>query len=95
MRLSVLTAAFLGCVSLAGCASSTSPETVLSVKPSRETTSSVKADVPVPEVAVGESKVRAEDAQEMLAWAGPVPETHVFESVAKKSSLSLEVRGVG
>ena len=49
MRLSVLTAILLGCASLAGCASSSTPETVLAVKPSRETTSSVTKDGgPVP-----------------------------------------------
>ncbi|MCJ8148532.1 glycoside hydrolase family 25 protein [Shinella sedimenti] len=85
MRLSILTAALLGCVTLAGCASSAGPETVLSIKPSRETTSSVKASGPVPEVAVGQSKVKAEGASEMLAWAGPVPGTQVFESVTEKA----------
>ena len=76
---------------MAGCASSSSPETVLAIKPSAETTSSVrKGGGPVPEVAVGEGKVRAEGAKDMLAWAGPVPETHVFESMEKKSAIPAE-----
>ena len=91
MRLSVLTAILLGCASLAGCASSSTPETVLAVKPSRETTSSVaKGGGPVPEVAVGRSKVKADGAEEMLAWAGPIPETHVFETVTKQSAIPSE-----
>ncbi|MGB3813336.1 MAG: GH25 family lysozyme [Shinella sp.] len=91
MRLSVLTAVLLGCASLAGCASGSSPETVLAIKPSRETTSSVsKASGPVPEVAVGESQVKAEGAREMLAWAGPVPETHIFETVTKQAAVPSE-----
>jgi lysozyme len=89
MRLSVLTAILLGCASLAGCASSSSPETVLAIKPSRETTSSVKGGGPVPEIAVGEGQVKA-DGAEMLAWAGPVPGTNVFETVAKDSAIPSE-----
>ena len=91
MRLSVLTAALSGCVFLAGCASSTSPETVLAIKPSVETTRSVsKRGGPVPEVAVGESPVKADDAQEILAWAGPVPETRVFETMTQQTAIPLE-----
>jgi len=91
MRLSVLTAALSGCVFLAGCASSTSPETALAIKPSVETTGSVnKGGGPVPEVAVGESPVKADDAQEILAWAGPVPETRVFETMTQQTAIPLE-----
>lgn len=90
MRLSVLTAVLLGCVSIAGCASSSSPESVLAIKPSRETTSSVKATGPVPEVAVGEGRVNADGAKEMLAWAGPVPETHVFETMTQEGVVPSE-----
>jgi lysozyme len=89
MRLSVLTAILLGCASMAGCASSSNPETVLSIKPSAETTSSVKGGGPVPEVAVGESQVKA-DGAEMLAWAGPVPGTQVFETVTKERAVPSE-----
>ncbi|MCR6500006.1 glycoside hydrolase family 25 protein [Shinella sp. CPCC 101442] len=84
MRLSVLTAILLGCASMAGCASS-NPETALSIKPSAEVTSSVKAG-PVPEVSVGEGKVKA-DGAEMLAWAGPSAESHVFETMTKQSAV--------
>ena len=90
MRLSVLTAVLLACVSVAGCASSSNPETVLAIKPSTETTSSVsKGNSPVPEVAVGESRVTA-DGADMLAWAGPGAESQVFESVTKKSTVPSE-----
>ena len=84
MRLSVLTAILLGCASMAGCASS-SPETALSIKPSSEVTSSVKAG-PVPEASVGEGQVKA-DGAEMLAWAGPTPQSHVFETMEKQSAV--------
>ena len=87
MRLSVLTAILLGCASMAGCASS-SPETALSIKPSSEVTSSVKAG-PVPEASVGEGQVKA-DGAEMLAWAGPTPQSHVFETMAKQSAVPEE-----
>ncbi|WP_313532293.1 GH25 family lysozyme [Shinella sp.] len=86
MRLSVLTAILLGCASMAGCASSSNPETALSIKPSSEVTSSVKAG-PVPEVAVGEGKVKAEGGADMLAWAGAMPENHVFETMEKQSAV--------
>ena len=87
MRLSVLTTVLLACASMAGCASS-SPEAALSIKPSAEVTSSVtKGSSSVPEVAVGESKVNADGAQDMLAWAGPVPETQVFETMTKSRSV--------
>ncbi len=86
MRLSVLTAILLGCASMAGCASSSNPETALSIKPSAEVTSSVKAG-PVPEVAVGEGKVKADGGAEMLAWAGAMPENHVFETMEKQSAV--------
>ena len=95
MRLSVVTALLLGCVSMTGCASNSNPVAALSIKPSAETTSSVsKGNSPVPEVAVGESRVSAEGAQDMLAWAGPVPETRVFETVAKDRSAVPSERPV-
>ena len=90
MRLSILTSVLLASISMAGCASSSNPVSALAIKPSAETTSSVsKASGPVPEVAVGEGKVKAEGA-DMLAWAGPVPDTHVFETVTKQSAVPAE-----
>ena len=90
MRLSVLTTALLACVATAGCASSSNPVSALAIKPSAETTASVsKVSGPVPEVAVGESKVTAEGA-DMLAWAGPVPGTGAFESVTMQSAIPAE-----
>ena len=75
---------------MAGCASSSNPVAALSIKPSAETTSSVsKASAPVPEVVVGESQVKA-DGAEMLAWAGPVPGTHVFENVTQQTAIPAE-----
>lgn len=88
MRLSVRPAVLLACVFLAGCASNSTPETALAIKPSQETTSSV-SKVPVPTVEVGEGAVKAEGAQDMLAWAGPVPETHVFEAVTKAQESAV------
>jgi lysozyme len=94
MRLSVLSTVLLACVAMAGCASSSNPETALAIKPSRETTSSVAKSGPVPEAAVGEGKVNADGAQDMLAWAGPVPETHVFETLTKNGSAVPSERPV-
>ncbi|ANH04696.1 MULTISPECIES: glycoside hydrolase family 25 protein [Shinella] len=90
MRLSVLTTVLLACAAMTGCASSSNPVSALAIKPSAETTASVsKASGPVPEVAVGESKVTA-DGAEMLAWAGPAAGTHVFESVTQQSAIPAE-----
>jgi lysozyme len=90
MRLSVLTSVLLACASMAGCASNSNPESVLSIKPSAEVTSSVSKDnSPVPEVAVGQSQVTA-DGAEMLAWAGPGPDSQVFETVTKQSAVPSE-----
>ena len=90
MRLSVLTTVLLACAAMTGCASSSNPVSALAIKPSAETTASVsKASGPVPEVAVGESKVTA-DGADMLAWAGPVPGTRVFESVTNQSVIPAE-----
>lgn len=85
MRLSAATAIiFAGLVS--GCTSSSSLDTI-APRPSRETTSSVVLSAaPVPAANVGArvsevtppQTVQSAPPQEMLAWAGPVPEPEAF-----------------
>lgn len=74
-------AIFAACLILAGCTSSSGPESVLAPRPSKETTSSVSpapvVPAPVPAKAVG-SAVAAAEPQEALAWAGPAPDPQVF-----------------
>lgn len=88
MRLSIVSATLLACVSLAGCASSSSdPVAALGLKPSVETTSSVsRSSGPVPTVAVGQGEVKAGEAQEMLAWAGPAPGSDALNAVTRAQS---------
>ncbi|MCX8999219.1 glycoside hydrolase family 25 protein [Rhizobiaceae bacterium BDR2-2] len=99
MRLSVLSSLLIGGIALAGCRSS-SPADVLAITPSRDITSSVTASAPVPSADVGAQRASAAAAadtvnippkQEVLAWAGSVPQaSSILEDVpasAPKPSL--------
>ena len=82
MRLSAVPALFLACLFLAGCASSSGPESLVAGIASQETTGSVaRPAAPVPSVSVGKtSRIDASEGPraETLAWAGPVPEPQAF-----------------
>ncbi|UWU17937.1 GH25 family lysozyme (plasmid) [Rhizobium sullae] len=84
MRLSDVTAIFLACLTVSGCASGPPPENVRAGQPSQETTSSV---VPpsnlVPSGNVGEAAAAASAPQEELAWAGQVPQSQAFAPAAR------------
>ncbi len=96
MRLSAATAIiFAGLVS--GCSSSSSLDTI-APRPSRETTSSVALSAaPVPAANVGArvaqvtppQNVQSAPPQEMLAWAGPVPEPEAFAPAANTTTTTL------
>lgn len=95
MRLSAATAIiFAGLVS--GCSSSSSLDTI-APRPSRETTSSVVLSAaPVPVANVGArvaevtppQNVQSAPPQEMLAWAGPVPEPEAFAPAANTTTTT-------
>ncbi|MCK3778052.1 glycoside hydrolase family 25 protein [Ensifer sesbaniae] len=95
MRLSAATAIiFAGLVS--GCSSSSSLDTI-APRPSRETTSSVVLSAaPVPAANVGAraaevtppQTVQSAPPQEMLAWAGPVPEPKAFAPAANTTTTT-------
>jgi lysozyme len=80
MRLSAVPAILLAGLLVAGCSSSSGPESLMTGLPSKETTSSV---VPgrVPAADVGAVIAQAESHPEQLAWAGQVPQSQAFESV--------------
>ncbi|OBZ92069.1 glycosyl hydrolase [Pararhizobium polonicum] len=80
MRLSALPAILLVGLFLAGCTSSSGPDSLTAGLPSKETTSSV-ARGPVPTTDVGQVIAQAEAHQEQLAWAGQVPQPQAFESM--------------
>ncbi|MDX3926644.1 MAG: GH25 family lysozyme [Shinella sp.] len=85
MRLSAVSAIVLACLSVSGCASSSGPESIAAGLPSAETTSSVvRPSNPVPVAEVGAEVAGAEAPDDALAWAGPVPEPQVFESVTNE-----------
>ncbi|WP_019172367.1 glycoside hydrolase family 25 protein [Pseudaminobacter salicylatoxidans] len=70
MRFSGVPAILFACLAAAGCTSSSGIDDILAQKPSLETTSSVARPAsPVPTADV----VTEAQAEEVLAWAGPVP----------------------
>lgn len=98
MRLSTATAIlFAGLVS--GCSSSSSLDTIAPQRPSRETTSSVVLSAaPVPAANVGPAvsqatppqNAQAAPPQEMLAWAGPVPDPEAFAPEATTTTTTTD-----
>ncbi|KOF15313.1 glycosyl hydrolase [Ensifer adhaerens] len=89
MRLSAVPAMFLACLALAGCTSSSTLDTIVPQQPSRETTSSVVPSSPVPSANVGVAAAQTAPPQEMLAWAGPVPEPEAFRPEARTADTPL------
>ncbi|MCF3642553.1 glycoside hydrolase family 25 protein [Rhizobium sp. TRM95111] len=88
MRFPVVPAIFLACTYLAGCASSSGPDTsALAITPSKETTSSVTVSAPVPAMAVGETVEKETAKQEELAWAAAMPETHAFDGIPGEAGV--------
>jgi lysozyme len=79
MRVSCVLTVMLTCLVLAGCGSSSSLDDLALQRPSQEMTSSVvRPSGPVPRVEVRTVTSPPEHRQEMLAWAGPVPEVARF-----------------
>ncbi|CAN7588929.1 GH25 family lysozyme [Pararhizobium sp. LjRoot255] len=82
MRLSAVPAIFLAGLVLAGCTSSSGPESLSAGLPSKETTSSVvQGSGPVPAADVGQIIAQSDAHPQELAWAGQVPQPQAFESV--------------
>ena len=83
MRSSVASAIALACVALAGCTSSSGIDSIMSQPtPSAETTSSVVRPVPpapLSDVASAPQAMPAQPREEVLAWAGPIPDAGPFK----------------
>lgn len=91
MRLSAATALLLCCVALSSCTSSSGPESLSAGLTSRETTNSI-VPAAIPSAAVGQTTVQAakqETHQEVLAWAGQVPEPQAFVDVDRTAGMPL------
>ena len=75
MRLAAVSAIILSSLTLSGCASNAGPESLAVGLPSQETTSSVvRPAAPVPAADVGEAAPPTVPQQEVLAWAGSIPQ---------------------
>lgn len=82
MRFSVVTAIALGCTALVGCTSSSGIDSLM-LQPSAETTNSIARPVPpapLTEIIATEQIAPAAPQQEILAWAGPVPDAAPFQN---------------
>lgn len=92
MRLSAVSVFFLACSIMSGCASSSGPESVLAIAPSKETTGAVEPSAgPVPKAEVGEIAARSEPAAEALAWTGPQPDSDAFVPLADPTTVAMPV----
>ncbi len=80
---------FLACLVLAGCTSSSALDTIVPQQPSRETTSSVVPASPVPSASVGVAQAQTAPPQEVLAWAGTVPEPEAFQPQARTVAMPM------
>lgn len=82
MRFMVVSAIALACTALAGCTSSSGIDSIM-LQPSDETTSSVvrpMPPVPLTDMASREPAIAAVPQEEVLAWAGPIPDAAPFKS---------------
>ncbi|MGX5666791.1 GH25 family lysozyme [Rhizobium daejeonense] len=100
MRLSTLSSIVFGCLVVAGCRSTSSPEEALNIAPSRETTSAVSmASAPIPAAPVGQASVQVVPPQQvsviepqsspMLAWAGKVPEPQALQPATLSAGMPV------
>lgn len=94
-HLSVSAITLLACLAAAGCRSNSSPESVLAVGPSNETTSAVNRSTgPIPAASVGGTNVGYASPgepvanAEALAWAGPGPDADAFGQVTPAPSAA-------
>jgi lysozyme len=83
MRFPAVPAILLACLTVSGCTSTSGPDVLASVAPSRETTSSVSPpaavpSAPVPSADIGGADLQPAPHQEVLAWAGQIPEPKAF-----------------
>ncbi|MDK1374567.1 MULTISPECIES: GH25 family lysozyme [unclassified Sinorhizobium] len=90
MRFSAVPVLLLAGLVLSGCGFSSNRERVAAQQPSRETTSSVAQSLkPMPVANVGAAASQAAPPQEMLAWAGSVPEPQAFVPVARTAGMPV------
>ncbi|MCA1407657.1 glycosyl hydrolase [Ensifer sp. IC3342] len=90
MRFSAVSVVLLAGLVLSGCGFGSNRDRVAAQQPSRETTSSVaQPPSPMPAANVGAVASQAAPPQEMLAWAGPVPEPQAFVPVARTIGMPV------
>lgn len=84
MRISCVSTIVLACLMLSSCRSSSGVEDILAQQPSQEVTNSVaRPNTAVPTMSDHAAAMPAAPRQEILAWAGPVPNADVFATPAK------------
>jgi lysozyme len=79
-------------LTVSSCTSTSGPDVLASAAPSRETTASVSPPAAVPAAPVPSADVGAaalQPHQEVLAWAGPVPESTAFASADRAVGAPL------
>ncbi len=93
MRLSAVPAIVFTCLTLVGCVSGSSPESLVAGLPSPEKTGSVvPASGPIPSGSVGTDEERASQTaqqREVLAWAGQVAQPPAFEAAPTAVALPV------
>ncbi|MGO4439793.1 GH25 family lysozyme [Rhizobium sp. RAF56] len=93
MRLSAVPAIVFTCLTLVGCVSGSSPESLVAGLPSPEKTGSVvPASGPIPSGSVGTDEERASQTaqqREVLAWAGQVAQPPAFEDAPTAVALPV------
>ncbi|MGI2032882.1 GH25 family lysozyme [Rhizobium panacihumi] len=91
MHKAIKPAFFMATLLLSSCSSSTTPESLVPTRPSRELTSSIQPAPPVPAASVGGPSVTATpqpQQQEVLAWAGPTPSGHASMPAAPMETMA-------
>ncbi|THK36542.1 glycosyl hydrolase [Ensifer sp. MPMI2T] len=90
MRFSAVSVVLLAGLVLSSCGFGSNRDRVAAQQPSRETTSSVAPPPsPMPAANVGTAASQGAAPQEMLAWAGPVPEPQAFVPVARTTGMPV------
>ncbi|MEB2844904.1 glycosyl hydrolase [Rhizobiales bacterium RZME27] len=92
MHKAIKPAFFMAALLLSSCSSSTTPESLVPTRPSRELTSSIQQAPPVPAASVGGPSIAAasqpQQHQEVLAWAGPTPSGHTSMAPAPMETMT-------
>ncbi len=91
MHKAIKPAFFMATLLLSSCSSSTTPESLVPTRPSREMTSSIQPAPPVPVASVGGPSMTATpqpQRQEVLAWAGSTPSDHASAPIEPMETMA-------